>query len=104
MASVGGMLAGQAANAAEQRETPYMYLALSPTRIYLFAREGAGVGELLARFNRDEVGVEIHSRPLRRIVVIEELRSGHRLALEAPRGPMYRDKTVLAMLHQDAGG
>ena len=102
----GGAIAAEQATAHAQAhggETPYMFLAVSKERLYVFrghqTASGIKLGELLARFDRQDISIELHSRPLRRIVVIEVLDTGDRWAFEAPRGPMFKDKTVLAVLH-----
>jgi hypothetical protein len=102
----GGAIAAEQATAHSQAhggETPYMFLAVSKDRVYLFrghqTPSGIKLGVVLARFDRQDISIELHSRPLRRIVVIEVLDTGDRWAFEAPRGPMFKDKTVLAVLH-----
>ena len=43
------------------------------------------LGALLATLERNDVAIEVHSRPLRQILVIEVLHSGDRWVFEAPR-------------------
>jgi hypothetical protein len=105
LGGVAGTLAGQqvdAASAGHAGETAYMFIAASEQRLYVFrGHDGITVtlGELLATFERDDVAIEVHSRPLRQILVIEVLHSGDRWVFEAPRGPVFRDKALLAVLH-----
>jgi hypothetical protein len=102
---VAGTLAGQQADAAgagHDGETAYMFIAASAERLYVFqGHTGLTVtlGPLLATFERDDVSIELHSRPLRQILVIEVLHSGDRWAFEAPRGPAFHDRALLAVLH-----
>ncbi len=102
---VAGTLAGQqvdATSAGHTGETGYMFIAASEQRLYLFqGHSGVTVtlGALIATFERNDVAIEVHSRPLRQILVIEVLHSGDRWVFEAPRGPVFRDKALLALLH-----
>ena len=82
----------------------FTVIGVSPSRIYGF--EGRReheftVNELLWSVDRDHAAVSVHSRISMRVLEIEDLRTGRRIAFEAERSPNFRTKFVIHALHDD---
>lgn len=85
-----------------------MAVAISPDEVYVLGMPAFGVKHLhpLAKIDRDKLGVEVHQRASVRTVVLEDIDSGHKIPLEAPRLNLYHSKALVELLmmseaHQD---
>lgn len=86
----------------------HMAVAVSPDEVYVLGMRSFGVKHLrpLAKIDRDKLGIEVHQRASVRTVVLEDLDSGHKIPLEAPRLNLYHSKALIELLmpseeHQD---
>jgi hypothetical protein len=99
-----GATLGQAIRA-ETSELPRLIcVAVSPTEVYLL-RIPIGLLhgkydelEPIAKIHRDRLGVEVHQRATVRVVILEDLDTGHRFEMEVPRLNFYHAKALIELL------
>ena len=82
----------------------YIAVGISPEKVYVM---GLPEGGWTVRYNdvypiatidRDRLGVEVHQRALVRVVVLEDLDTGKRLEMEAPRLNRYDAAAFVELL------
>lgn len=97
--SVGGATAGKALLGIGKDMPPRVCVAISPTEVYLLGMGAFGYDvEPMAKIHRDKLGVEVHQRTTVRTVVLEDLETGHKFPLEAPRLNFYHAKAMVQLL------
>ena len=95
-----GILIGQAATDLSEDLPPYICVAISPTEVYVLGMKSLRHSHLdpIAKIDRDKLGVEIHQRVSVRTVVLEDLDTGHKIPLEAPKLNVYHAKAMVELL------
>lgn len=99
-----GVPAAMAAAGEATGQPRFTVIGVSPTRIYGFEGQRGpefAVNDLLWAVDRDHAAVSVHSRISMRVLEIEDLRTGQRIAFEAERSPNFRTKFVIHALHDD---
>ena len=97
----GGAAAGMAGVAGARGLPMRIGVAVSSESVYLLDIEGmtdVDDVELLAQLDRSKIGVEVHARAFNRVVVLEDLGSGHRYEMEAPRIGPFHAKALIELL------
>lgn len=105
LGALGGALAGDAATSVSRKLPARICVAASPTDVYLLAMPKVGLGRLepLVRLSRDRLGVEVHQRTSVRTVVLEDMETGARYPMEAPRINFYHAKAMVELLMLSEG-
>ena len=95
-----GFLAAEAGVAAARDLPPQVCVGVSPTEVYLMGMPKIGVAHLepFAKIHRNHLGIEVHQRMSVRTVVLEDLETGARFALELPRLNVYHGKAMVELL------
>ena len=97
--AAGGATAGKVMLGIGKDLPPRVAVAISPDEVYLFGMKAYGYHvDPLAKIDRDKLGVEVHRRVTVRTVVLEDIETGHRFALEAPRLNLYYAKAMVELL------
>lgn len=97
--ATGGAAAGRALMGMSKDLPPRICVAISPDEIYLFGMKAYGYHvDPIAKIDRDKLGVEIHQRVSVRTVVLEDLETGHKFPLEAPKLNFYHAKAMVELL------
>jgi len=97
--TAGGAAAGKAMLGIGKDLPPRIAVAISPDEVYLLGMKAYGYHvDPMAKIDRDKLGVEVHRRVTVRTVVLEDLDTGHRFALEAPRLNFYHAKAMVQLL------
>ncbi len=99
--AAGGMAAGRAAVGLGRDLPPYICVATSPDTVYLLGMKSqfhTKNMDLLAQISRDQLGVEVHQRASVRTVVLEDLTTENKFALELPRLNVYHGKAMVELL------
>lgn len=95
----GGAAAGKALVGLGKDLPPRICVAVSPTEVYLLGMKTYGYHvDPLAKIDRNKLGVEVHQRVTVRTVVLEDLETGHRFPLEAPKLNFYHAKAMVELL------
>jgi hypothetical protein len=86
-AASGAAVGGAMATGLSEGLPQHIAVAVSPDEVYVLGMRSFGVKHLrpLAKIDRDKLGIEVHQRASVRTVVLEDLDSGHKIPLEAPR-------------------
>jgi hypothetical protein len=102
--TAGGAAAGKAMLGIGKDLPPRICVAVSPTDVYLLGMKAHGYYvEPLAKIDRARLGVEVHQRVTVRTVVLEDIETGHRFPLEAPRLNFYHAKAIVELLMMSDG-
>ena len=97
--AVGGAAAGKVLVGLGKDLPPRICVAVSPTEVYLLGMKAYGYHvDPIAKIDRDKLGVEIHQRVSVRTVVLEDLETGHKFPLEAPKLNFYHAKAMVELL------
>ena len=97
--AAGGATAGKVMLGIGKDLPPRVAVAISPDEVYLFGMKAYGYHvDPLAKIDRDKLGVEVHRRVTVRTVVLEDIETGHRFALEASRLNFYHAKAMVQLL------
>jgi hypothetical protein len=98
--TAGGLAAARAATGLSRDLPPYMCVAITPTTVYVLGMKSVLSKKMdaIAQIPRDELGVEVHQRTSVRTVVLEDLSTGAKLALETPRLNLYHGKALVELL------
>ena len=97
--TAGGAAAGKAMLGLGKDLPPRICVAISPSEVYLLGMKTHGYYvEPLAKIDRDKLGVEVHQRVTVRTVVLEDIETGHKFPLEAPRLNFYHAKAMVELL------
>lgn len=105
--SVGGGIgyaAGREAQARASDMPKYVGVAVSESEVYLleipygFWSKKPEEARAFAKIDRDKLGVEVHQRVNVRVVVLEDLDTGHKFELEAERLNRYHAKALIELL------
>ena len=97
--TTGGAAAGKALLGIGKDLPPRVCVAISPDEVYLLGMKAYGYHvEPIAKIHRDKLGVEVHQRMTVRTVVLEDLDTGHKFPLEAPRLNVYHAKAMVQLL------
>jgi len=97
----GGMAAGRAAVGLTKDLPPFICVAASPTTVYLLGMRSQFRFknlDLLAQIAREDLGVEVHQKASVRTVILEDLTTEQRFALEVPRVNYYHGKAMVELL------
>ncbi|MCL1598661.1 MAG: hypothetical protein M3094_05720 [Actinomycetia bacterium] len=95
----GGAAAGKALVGLGKDLPPRICVAVSPTEVYLLGMKAHGYHvDPIAKIDRDKLGVEVHQRVSVRTVVLEDLETGHKFPLEAPKLNLYHAKAMVELL------
>ena len=95
----GGATAGEAMFGPGKDLPPRIAVAISPDEVYLLGMKAFGYHvDPMAKIHRDKLGVEVHRRVTVRTVDLEDLDTGHRFELEAPRLNFYHAKAMVQLL------
>lgn len=94
-----GATAGKVLMGVGQDLPPRIAVAVSPTEVYLFGMKAYGYHvDPIAKIDRDILAVEVHQRMSVRTVVLEDVETGHKFPLEAPRLNVYHAKAMVELL------
>ncbi|MCL1598785.1 MAG: hypothetical protein M3094_06355 [Actinomycetia bacterium] len=97
--AAGGATAGKAMLGIGKDLPPRIAVAISPDEVYLLGMKAYGYHvDPMAKIDRDKLGVEVHRRVTVRTVVLEDIETGHRFELEAPRLNFYHAKAMVQLL------
>ncbi len=97
--TAGGAAAGKALLGIGKDLPPRICVAISPTEVYLLGMKARGYDvDPIAKIHRDKLGVEVHQRMTVRTVVLEDIETGHKFPLEAPRLNVYHAKAMVQLL------
>ena len=97
--TAGGAAAGKAMLGIGKDLPPRICVAISPTDVYLLGMKAHGYHvDPMAKIDREKLGVEVHQRMTVRTVVLEDVETGHRFPLEAPRLNFYHAKAMVELL------
>jgi len=97
----GGSAAGMAGAAAARGLPIRICVAVSPDLVYLLEIEdkmGVENLDLFAELARSDLGVEVHGRVYNRVVILEDLKTGNRFEMEAPRYGPFHAKAIVELL------
>lgn len=100
LATTAGAAGGAAVKALSSDLPAQVAVAISDDEVYVLGMPAMGVSHLdpIAKIDRDKLGVEVHQRVSVRTVVLEDLETGHRYALEAQRLNFYHAKSLIRLL------
>ena len=97
--TTGGAAAGRALLGIGKDLPPRICVAISPAEVYLLGMKAYGYHvEPIAKIHRDKLGVEVHQRMTVRTVVLEDIETGNKFPLEAPRLNVYHAKAMVQLL------
>lgn len=97
--TAGGAAAGKALLGIGKELPPRICVAVSPSEVYLLGMKAYGYHvDPIAKIDRDKLGVEVHQRMTVRTVVLEDIETGHKFPLEAPRLNFYHAKAMVELL------
>ena len=97
--AAGGAAAGKMIVGMSKDLPPRVCVAISPDEVYLLGMKAYGYHvDPIAKIDRDKLGVEVHQRVSVRTVVLEDLETGHKFPLEAPKLNFYHAKAMVELL------
>ena len=97
--ATGGMAAGKALLGVGKDLPPRICVAISPSEVYLLGMKAYGYHvDPIAKIDREKLGVEVHRRMTVRTIVLEDVETGHKFPLEAPRLNLYHAKAMVELL------
>ena len=97
--TTGGAAAGKALIGIGKDLPPRICVAVSPSEVYLLGMKAYGYHvNPIAKIHRDQLGVEVHQRMTVRTIVLEDIETGHKFPLEAPRLNVYHAKAMVELL------